>query len=100
MNKLHDIRGTKTYMAPEMKENKVYDGRQVDLFSLGVTLFIIVQGIFPFCEAKPDEFHYNLLMTGKTDRYWEKVGGQNLSAEFKDLIMRLFSYDGSKRYSA
>ena len=31
-----------TYMAPEIKLGKVYRGTQVDLFSLGVILFIIV----------------------------------------------------------
>jgi len=27
----------------------------------------------------------------------EKVGGQGLSEEFKDLILKMFSYDGNKR---
>jgi len=36
-------------------------------------------------------------LNGKLDQYWQKVGGQNLSPEFKDLILKMFSYDGSKR---
>jgi serine/threonine protein kinase len=39
---LKSYRGTLTYMAPEIKEGKVYKGTQVDLFSFGVILFIIV----------------------------------------------------------
>ena len=39
---LKSYRGTMTYMAPEIKEGKTYKGTQVDLFSLGVILFIIV----------------------------------------------------------
>ncbi len=39
---LNSYRGTMTYMAPEIKEGKVYKGTQVDLFSFGVILFIIV----------------------------------------------------------
>lgn len=97
INKLNSYRGTMTYMAPEIKEGKTYDGKQIDMFSTGVILFIIVQGIFPFKEAKKDEYFYNLILTGKLDQYWQKVGGQNLSPEFKDLILRMFSYDGSKR---
>jgi serine/threonine protein kinase len=31
-----------TYMAPEIKEGKVYDGKQIDMFSIGVILFIII----------------------------------------------------------
>ena len=39
---LNSYRGTMTYMAPEIKEGKVYKVTQVDLFSFGVILFIIV----------------------------------------------------------
>jgi serine/threonine protein kinase len=67
------------------------------MFSVGVILFIIIQGIFPFKEAKKDEYFYNLIINGKLDTYWSKVGGQNLSPEFKDLILRMFSYDPTKR---
>lgn len=42
IEKLRSYRGTMTYMAPEIKEGKMYDGRQIDIFSTGVILFIIV----------------------------------------------------------
>jgi len=48
-------------------------------------------------EAKKDEYFYNLIINNKLDTYWSKVGGQSLSPEFKDLILKMFSYDGSKR---
>jgi len=57
IDSLKSYRGTMTYMAPEIKEGKTYDGTQVDLFSIGVIIFIIVQGIFPFKElAKKSTF--------------------------------------------
>jgi len=98
--KIHNLksyRGTMTYMAPEIKENKVYDGIHIDMFSTAVILFIIVQGIFPFKEAKKDEYFYSLIINNDLDTYWKKTGGQNLSAEFKDLIIKMFSYDGKNR---
>jgi len=94
---LKSYRGTFTYMAPEIKEGKQYNGTQVDMFSFGVILFIIVQGIFPFKEARTEEYFYNLLCTGQNDLYFNKTNATHLSAEFKDLIMALFSFDGSKR---
>jgi serine/threonine protein kinase len=97
IDSLKSYRGTMTYMAPEIKEGKVYKGTQVDMFSVGVILFIIVQGIFPFKEARKEEYFYNLLLQGRTDHYFTKVNGQNLSPEFKDLILALFSFDGDKR---
>lgn len=98
--KIHNLksyRGTMTYMAPEIKEGKTYDGTQIDMFSTGVILFIIVQGIFPFKEAKKDEYFYNLLLQGDYNTYWKKTGGQNLSNDFKDLILKMFSYNGKDR---
>lgn len=97
VEKLKSYRGTMTYMAPEIKEGKQYDGRQVDIFSTGVILFIIVQGIFPFKEAKKDEYFYNLLLQGRLEHYWKKVGGERLSPEFRELILSMFSYDPKKR---
>ena len=64
IHQLKSYKGTKTYMAPEIKEQKVYDGMQIDIFSTGVILFIIVLGIFPFQEAKRDEYYYSLLLKG------------------------------------
>jgi len=94
---LNSYRGTMTYMAPEIKESKQYKGTQVDMFSIGVILFIIVQGIFPFKEARTEEYFYNLICQGQIDTYFQKVNGTGLSAEFKDLIIGLFSYDPEKR---
>lgn len=58
---LTSYRGTFTYMAPEIKESKPYNGLKVDLFSAGVILFILIRGIFPFKEARKEEFFFNLL---------------------------------------
>merc|ERR1739844_233235 len=84
---LKSYRGTMTYMAPEIKEGKTYVGTKVDIFSLSVILFIIVQGIFPFKEARKEEYFYKLLLDGRYDTYWSKVNGHTLSAEFKDLVL-------------
>ena len=84
-------------MAPEIKEGRPYDGRQADIFSVGVIIFIIVLGIFPFQEARKEEYFYKLLVEGKYQKYWSKVGGEHLSSEFKDLIQKIFSFKGSDR---
>merc|ERR1711981_1034766 len=97
INALNSYRGTMTYMAPEIKEGKQYKGTNVDMFSIGVILFIIVQGIFPFKEARKEEYFYNLILQGQTDTYFQKVNGNDLSDDFKDLILRFFAFDGNTR---
>jgi serine/threonine protein kinase len=67
------------------------------MVSIGVILFIIVQGIFPFKEARKEEFFYNLLLQGQNDTYFQKVNGTDLSDDFKDLILRFFAFDGNTR---
>jgi serine/threonine protein kinase len=97
VTKLNDYVGTKTYMAPEIKECKEYDGRQVDVFALGVVLFVIVQGTFPFQEAVDDDYYYDLLKRGKLEKYFKSTRTENLSDEFKDLVVKMFSHDPTKR---
>lgn len=84
-------------MAPEIKEGKTYDGRSIDIFSTGVILWIIVQGIFPFQEAKKDDYYYKLLVAGDYNTYWKKTGSEDCSDEFKDLMLKMLNYDPSKR---
>jgi serine/threonine protein kinase len=84
-------------MAPEIKAGKTYDGKSTDMFSLGVILFIIVQCLFPFAEARDDDYYYKLLLNGDLEKYWEKTNGSSLSPEFKDLVLRMLSHDPSKR---
>lgn len=69
-SKLRSYRGTKTYMAPEIKEGKKYDGHQVDIFSTGVVLFSVVSGIFPFNEATSKDKYFSLLKDRKYSEYW------------------------------
>ena len=64
---------------------------------MGVILFIIVRGIFPFKEARKEEFFYNMLINKKYEEYWAKVQGESLSASCKDLLQRIFSYDPNER---
>jgi len=48
-------------MAPEIREKKTYYGRQVDVFSTGVVLFLLVHGTFPFSMAVHNDKYYSLI---------------------------------------
>ena len=81
--------GTRAYMAPERIENRQYKGFEADLFSVGVILFCIVHGKFPFNEAKREDPSYEQLLS--------KVCQSNSSNEFQDLIKKLLSYESADR---
>ena len=48
---LRSVVGTVGHMAPQIHEQRVYKGVEVDLFAVGVILFILYAGHPPFCMA-------------------------------------------------
>jgi serine/threonine protein kinase len=83
-------------MAPEIREGKVYDGVKADIFSMGVILFIIVHGIFPFTEASQHDPFYKLIMKNTSEslnEYFDIVQASHFSDDFKDLISNLLGYN-------
>ena len=100
IHKLDAYYGTHSYMAPEILNKEQYDGRKVDMFSIGVTLFIILLGHFPFKTAYTTDLNYSLIVKEDYKKYWKSFDLFNrLSADFKDLIEKLICFDPKKRIS-
>jgi|TARA_B110001450_G_scaffold255228_1_gene282248 serine/threonine protein kinase len=55
--KLKIFCGTPSYMAPELVRKHEYDGRQVDMWALGVLLFALLAGAFPFRGQSESELY-------------------------------------------
>jgi serine/threonine protein kinase len=89
------------YSSPEIRKANIagYDGIKSDIFSLGVLLFVITVGRFPFNASSFSDKKYRLIMTKKYDLFWANFENYNLSSEFKNLINRLISYEPKERLS-
>lgn len=88
--------GTPGYVAPEILRRNKYDS-QVDLWSVGVILYILLCGFPPFVDRNLKAL-YKLIREGKftfPSPYWDHV-----SAQAKDCIQRLLHVDPKKRLSA
>ena len=90
-------RGTINYMTPEMIENRIYNCEHSDLFAAAVTLSNLVTKRAPFAQAETNDKYYKHIMKKDYDHYWRARGEDTLSEEFKDLFLKMVSYDPSSR---
>lgn len=70
--------GTPGYMAPEIHCGVPYQAKQVDIFALGIILFIMRAGAPPFAIASETDNLYKQIVSGRADLFWrchEKVKG-------------------------
>ena len=98
--------GTDGFRAPEMDEGKDYLGPQVDVFSLGCVLFILVAGA-PVCNGcNHSDPIYSCLCNHKPHQFWKKnreVFGHfypkdlKFSHAFMDLIENMICFDPAYR---
>lgn len=87
--------GTEPYMAPEIREG-AYDGYQVDVFSLGVILFMMLFGYPPFMTAKSNDPLYSCLSKPDENsraKFWsfhkKRRPSVTPSEDFKDLVGKM-----------
>lgn len=88
--------GTPGYVAPEILEGVPY-GTKVDMWSLGVIVYILLGGYPPFVDNNQAEL-FKKIRRGKYefhDKYWGRV-----SQKAKDLISALLTIDPRHRLRA
>ena len=89
--------GTPSYMAPEIVQKKEYCGPPADIWAIGVLMFTILTGQFPYRGATDEELYDKICRAAY--HIPSEVEG-SLSIESKDLIAKLFSINADERPSA
>ena len=88
--------GTPAYIAPEVLERKPYDGKTADVWSCGVTLFVMLCGKYPFEDRRrPRDFRSTIVKIRNCE--YEIPRNVVLSPGCVDLIKRIFVVDPQRR---
>lgn len=90
--------GTPAYAAPELHLKQKYFGEFEDIYSLGITLFILVTGSLPFMLPLPNDSLYKYIYMGDYDSFWKKRN-VNVSQGFKELFNNLVAFNPEQRPS-
>ena len=89
--------GTPGYVAPEILENRGYDSGAVDMWSVGVILYILLCGFPPFYEEELPAL-FEQILHARYDfpfPWWDEF-----SQESKDLVRKLLELSPSRRLTA
>ncbi|XP_066398350.1 CBL-interacting protein kinase 31-like isoform X2 [Miscanthus floridulus] len=75
---LHTTCGTPNYVAPEVIDDKGYDGALADLWSCGVILFVLLAGCLPFEDDNIASLYKKISETQFTCPSWFSAGAKRL----------------------
>lgn len=90
---LTDKHGCPAYICPEKLQSDRYSGKAADLWSLGVILYTLLVGNYPFFDSTPQEL-FSKVRTG----YYQVP--EHVSCLARSLISSLLTYDPTQRVSA
>lgn len=90
---LETICGTTVYMAPELTQRKPYDGFKIDIWSLGIILYTMINGTMPFDED--DEAKTKWKIVNDVPEFNDEF----MNSDAKDLIKKLLAKNPSERPS-
>ncbi|MBA0705158.1 hypothetical protein Golax_017366, partial [Gossypium laxum] len=90
--------GTPAYIAPEVLLKKEYDGKVADVWSCGVTIYVMLVGAYPFEDPEdPRNFHKTIHRIIHVQ--YSIPDYVHISPECRHLISRIFVADPAERIS-
>ncbi|XP_074358302.1 serine/threonine-protein kinase SAPK3-like [Apium graveolens] len=88
--------GTPAYIAPEVLSRKEYDGKIADVWSCGVTLYVMLVGAYPF-EDPEDPRNFRKTIGRIMSVQYSIPDYVRVSAECRHLLSQIFVANPSKR---
>ncbi|XP_024317501.1 serine/threonine-protein kinase SAPK3 isoform X1 [Brachypodium distachyon] len=88
--------GTPAYIAPEVLSRKEYDGKVADVWSCGVTLYVMLIGSYPF-EDPEDPRNFRKTISRILGVQYSIPDYIRVSSDCRRLLSQIFTADPSKR---
>ncbi|KAL4645259.1 hypothetical protein ACB092_02G223200 [Castanea dentata] len=88
--------GTPAYIAPEVLSKKQYDGKIADVWSCGVTLYVMLVGAYPF-EDPEDPKNFRKTLPRILSVHYSIPDYVRISLECRHLLSRIFVANPEKR---
>ncbi|WOL03548.1 serine/threonine-protein kinase SAPK7 [Canna indica] len=88
--------GTPAYIAPEVLCRREYDGKLADVWSCGVTLYVMLVGDYPF-EDKEDPKNFRKTIGKIMSAQYEIPEHVHISQDCRQLLSRIFVANPTKR---
>ncbi|XP_059313574.1 serine/threonine-protein kinase SRK2A isoform X3 [Lycium ferocissimum] len=86
--------GTPAYIAPEVLSRREYDGKLADVWSCGVTLYVMLVGAYPF-EDQEDNFRQTIQRIMAVQ--YKIPDYVHISQDCRDLLSRIFVANSARR---
>ncbi|CAL1381108.1 unnamed protein product [Linum trigynum] len=90
--------GTPAYIAPEVLNRREYDGKLADVWSCGVTLYVMLVGAYPF-EDQDDPKNFRKTIQKIMAVQYKIPDYVHISQECRHLLSRIFVANPLKRIS-
>lgn len=92
--------GTGKFMPPEIIEKanmKIKESEKIDIYSLGVTLYCLFYGMYPYKLHEVKGKDYDKILDKIKNEKLEFPEGRKISSLFKDFLIKTLEKDHSKR---
>lgn len=93
---LYDQRGSPAYISPDVLAGKPYKGKPSDVWALGVILFTIVFGKFPFLDTTPSALFKKIRQAD----YTIPLDSRSCSPQTIQLIRSMLTLNPAERFTA
>lgn len=98
---LEDTEGSPAFNSPEECQSEPFDGKKSDVWSYGISLYVMVMGVLPFFDPKDEGVFFSQYYKISQDIIEKDINFdiKEISPQLKDLLQHILDKNPNTRYS-